>query len=162
MSSASSTPASGMSSNPWLTPRWCSGTRITSSSPGELGQPQDREPELDAYGLPVQCKPAKSRTILGAIAWLIAIACLILGAVGAELGITYFVSHHKLAGHLVGLGNAVGILAGVLGFFFVGPILWAKAGGNNPLRAIVSLSIVGGTLGMIGSVMLMGLPNCPC
>lgn len=131
--------------------------------PGELlGQPQDREPEPDAYGLPVQRQPAKSRTILGAISWSIATACLILGAVSAELGITYFASHHKLAGHLIGLGNAVGILAGVLGFFFVGPILWAKAGENNPVRAIVSISIVGGTLGLIGFTMLTGLPNCPC
>jgi hypothetical protein len=40
--------------------------------------------------------------------------------------------------------------------------LWAKAGENNPVRAIVSISIVGGTLGLIGSVMLTGLPNCPC
>jgi hypothetical protein len=85
-------------------------------------QMQAGEPELDAHGLPAQNQPAKGHTVPGAIFWLIAIALLILGAVGAGIAITYGVSHHKLASDLVGLGNAASWLAGIL--TFVVPI-WA-------------------------------------
>jgi hypothetical protein len=110
--------------------------------PGELlGQPQDREPELDAYGLPVQYQPAKNRDN-GAMSKRFAIACLILGAVSAGLAITYLVSHHKLAGQFAGVGGIAGLLAAFLAFF-PGVNFWKK---NIPGLTI----IVGGILGLIG------------
>ena len=120
-------------------------------------QMQAGEPDLDAHGLPVQNQPAKGRTVPEAISWLIAIALLIFGAVGAGIAITYGVSHHKLASHLVGLGNAASWLAGIL--TFVVPIWAWTAEKNKHKKAIVSIILVGGFLGVTGIVILTGPPN---
>ena len=84
------------------------------------GLPRDGEAELDAGRLPVQNQPAKVPPIPEAISRLITIACPILGAGSAGIGITYQVSHHKLAGHLTGLSTAAGIVVMILTIFNCG------------------------------------------
>lgn len=122
-----------------------------------LGQPQDSEPELDAYGLPVQYQPAKGRTVPETISWLLRIACPILGALSAGIAITAHYQHHKLAGHLTVLGAVSGALAMFLAGF--GVPWWGKMGKKETGEAIVTIVMVGGLLGMIGLFTLTGVPS---
>jgi hypothetical protein len=122
-----------------------------------LGQPQDREPELDANRLPARAQPARGRMSTRAISRLIGIACPVLGAVSVAIAITYVVSHHKLAGHLVGLAKAASWPAWIGVFPFLGlSARWIE--GNKHKEAIISIVVVGGMLGLIGLWMLTGGP----
>jgi DivIVA domain-containing protein len=74
----------------------------------DTGKAQDGEPELDAYGLPVQDQPATSRT------YLIATACLAGGLVSVGLAATEIAeyAHHNRVGKLAILGMIIVALAG--------------------------------------------------
>ncbi len=112
---------------------------------------------------PVRCaadRPGGTDPILGAIAWLITIVCPILGAVSAGIAITYQVSHHKLAGHLVGLGTVAGGLVCLL-TGFGGPWWFRKGEKNKYDGAIAIIAVAGGLLGLIGLSMLGDFSNGP-
>src|SRR5271166_1389744 len=116
----------------------------------DTGKAQDGEPELDAYGLPVQDRPARRLTDLGAI------ATLALGIVSLALAIMEFLPHHKRAGGLVALAAVTGVLAMIL------------AGVRNEKihkqAGVVSRSMVfvGAMLGFVAFFMTSAIwcPNC--
>ena len=75
---------------------------------GPGGQPRIGELEPDADGLPIQNRPATSRT------YLIAAACLAGGLVSVGLAgteIAEYVKHNRV-GNLAILGMVIGVLAG--------------------------------------------------
>jgi hypothetical protein len=76
---------------------------------GLADQPRTGELELDADGLPIQDRPATSRT------YLIATACLAGSLVSAGLAVTEIAeyAHHNRVGSLAILGMAIGALAGL-------------------------------------------------
>ena len=72
-----------------------------------LGQPQGREPELDAYGVPVQDRPAKGRVYLGVTASSV---CVVISAWLLIVARTSHSYYNSLAWQ-VWLGAGAGLLA---------------------------------------------------
>jgi hypothetical protein len=66
--------------------------------------------------------------------------------------ITYQLSHHKLAGHLVGLGGVTGLLVCLLAGFG-GSLRFRKGEKNNNDEAIIIIAVAAG-LGLIGLLVL--------
>jgi hypothetical protein len=120
-----------------------------------LGQAQGDELELDAYGLPVQDRPARSRVYLGMT------ASSVCALISASLLIVARTSHnyYNFPAWQVWLGAGAGLLAS---FLAMGTLNRAKKekqlgmAGQITLRAIVIV----GFLGFIGMIGVLQGPLC--
>ena len=134
------------------------------------GQPQADRAELDAYGVPVQDRPAKAgRTYLLVAA---ALACCIGGIGLGVVTVNQADAHKPVNGYLGGLGFVLSLLAvclGGLGIFApeernAGPrkFLQEKLRLVRPGRVGSAICLVAAILGMIGMFVPLAVscPNC--
>jgi hypothetical protein len=115
------------------------------------GLAQAAEPELDAYGVPLQDRPPAGR-----IYWLsrAAVAC---GVVSAGLAITEAAGHRRLPDYLVALGMVSGFLAALVGGITTGAIPDSQKGWQaEVVRGICRWAFLIGVLGFIGMVIASG------
>ena len=119
-----------------------------------LGQPQGFEPELDAYGVPVQDRSAKGLVYLGLI------ACPICAAVSALLAIVsrkYSVG--SVPAGLAWLGAAAGILAAVPANMILRQAEKKKQHLGPASRGTLRAATVVGYLGFIFMMAVIGGPS---
>jgi hypothetical protein len=102
------------------------------------------EPELDAYGVPVQDRPPA-----GTADWR-ALASLIIGVISVGLLVAEIAAHAKLRGYLVVLGCLLGFLAALTGSLMGIPSLDAGA------KRIAKYGFLPGFADFIGMVIASG------
>jgi hypothetical protein len=118
-----------------------------------LGQPQSGEPELDAYGVPVQDRLAKGRVYLGVT------ASSVCAVISAGLVIVARASHnyYNFPAWMVWLGAGAGLLAS---FLAMGTLNRAKRQMQLGMAGPIILRAIA-IVGFLGFVLMVGVLQGP-